>query len=128
MYYTQNEILASDIKISLISGPKLELYINGKVTGKITSYKGNSGSSTNHPNLIFGAGSLFPLINDQWNMHIDDFAIWANRYLTSDEAVHIMNKGREMNVYVKTTITFEGALWSQSVNTAFNQSARSLAS
>ena len=72
----------------------MQLYINGKGMGLITSIVNQTASYEAHANLILGAGSLFPLVDDYWDMHIDDFAIWENHYLTSAEIIYVINKGK----------------------------------
>ena len=72
----------------------MQLYINGKGMGDITTTESQVASGTAHTNLIFGAGSLYSLVDDYWDMHIDDFAIWQSHYLTSDEVIYIINKGK----------------------------------
>ena len=60
-----------------------------------TTAGSNSASQTRHPNLILGAGTLIALINDYWNMQLDDLAIWEDHLLTAEEVVHVMNKGKK---------------------------------
>ena len=61
----------------------------------------SSASETDYPDLIFGAGYFYSLANDYWNMHIDDFAIWKDHYLTPDEIIYIMNKGNNNLIKVE---------------------------
>ncbi|XP_065053405.1 uncharacterized protein LOC135682445 [Rhopilema esculentum] len=72
---------------------QLVLYINGKMAAQDTTAESNSASQTGHTNLILGAGTLIALINDYWNMELDDLAIWEDHVLTAEEVVHVMNKG-----------------------------------
>jgi len=72
-------------------GPLLEIYINGRKVASDYSFSACTASKTRNPNLIFGgAGSSG---STYWGMHIDDFAVWNNRILTSNEIIYIMNKG-----------------------------------
>ncbi|XP_065053606.1 uncharacterized protein LOC135682574 isoform X2 [Rhopilema esculentum] len=73
--------------------PKIVIYLNGLNVAQQTTASSYSISTTKHPNFIFGAGSLFSLINDHWDMHIDDFAFWDNYILTPEEVAYVMNKG-----------------------------------
>ena len=82
----------------LVLAKQLVLYINGKMAAQDTTAGSNSASQTRHPNLILGAGTLISLINDYWNMQLDDLAIWEDHLLTAEEVVHVMNKGKKAAV------------------------------
>ena len=77
----------------------MKLYLNGRLVGLTTSTTSQSASSSNYPYLIFGAGSLFDITNDHWNIHIDDFAIWKDHDLSSEEVIYVMNKGELIETY-----------------------------
>ncbi|XP_065059432.1 uncharacterized protein LOC135686947 isoform X2 [Rhopilema esculentum] len=72
---------------------KLVLYINGKIVAEGTTYGTTSASPTGHPDLIIGAGTLYPLVNDYWAMQLDDLAIWDGYLLKPEEVVYVMNQG-----------------------------------
>ena len=61
-----------------------------------TTLSSNTASRSKNPNLIFGGTMLSS--NDYWDMHIDDFAVWNGRTLTSNEVVYIMNKGKSYSI------------------------------
>eukprot|EP00795_Rhopilema_esculentum_P014819 gene14819-5932_t len=67
-----------------------------------TTAESNSASQTGHTNLILGAGTLIALINDYWNMELDDLAIWEDHVLTAEEVVHALSKHEAKMVSKKT--------------------------
>ena len=66
--------------------------MNGRMVARDTTSSSCTASRTKNPNLIFGG--VISSSNDYWGMYIDDFAVWNNRLLTSNEIVYIMNKGK----------------------------------
>ena len=70
----------------------MKIYVNGRNVGSDNSYSSCTASFASDPNLIFGGATSSD--RTYWGMHIDDFAIWDNRILTSNEIIYVMNKGQ----------------------------------
>ena len=90
---------------------KLVLYINGKIVAEDTTYETTSASPTAHPDLIIGAGTLYPLVNDHWAIQLDDLAIWDGYLLKHEEVVYVMNQGIQVcNVSIGSLFCFTSNL------------------
>ena len=92
------------------SAPKIVLYINGRNVAQSTVTSTHSGSHSVHPQVIFGAGSLYPLVDDHWDMQIDDFAFWDEYILAPKDVVYVMNKGKMNKANASLQIDYRFAL------------------
>ena len=70
----------------------LKVYVNARKIGESGTRRSVGGGTTNHPNLIVGAGTLDDLKNDRFHIELDDLAYWEE-ILTEEEIVFVMNKG-----------------------------------
>ena len=82
---------ASVLVLKIVVGSLYEVYMNGRLIARDTTFASCTASTTKNPNLIFGGAASTS--NNYWGMQIDDFAVWKGRLLTSDEIVYTMNKG-----------------------------------
>ena len=78
--------------LNVILAPLLEIYVNGRKIASDNTHKSCSASDSANPNLLFGGAGASN--NQYWGMHIDDFAVWDGRKLTSGEITYIINKGK----------------------------------